>query len=148
MLYYIDDQRKMKYLDERDMLRNVETLSEFILRMKNRNNTRNTNSNKVEKMENHLKIMKLSIGRCAAAAESFGVLQIELKIKKHISVVLRHISENLRFNYEKHRRELEELKTFLGKSLINNYYCRTGQGIFNGRECCMSYATRVKKNSR
>jgi len=109
----IDDQRKMKYLDERDMLRNVETLSEFILRMKNRNNTRNTNSNKVEKMENHLKIMKLSIGRCAAAAESFGVLQIELKIKKHISVVLRHISENLRFNYEKHRRELEELKTFL-----------------------------------
>ena len=42
-----------------------------------------SNSRKdVEKMEVHLKTINQSVTRVAAAAESFGVLQIECKIKK------------------------------------------------------------------
>ena len=71
-----------------------------------------TNSRKdLEKMEVHLKTINQSVARVAAAAESFGVLQIECKIKKSISAIMKHIWENLRFNFEKNNRELEELRS-------------------------------------
>ena len=67
----------------------------------------------IEKMETQVKIINQSVARVAAAAESFGVLQIECKIKNSINAIMKHISENLRFNFEKGKRELEELKSLL-----------------------------------
>ena len=67
----------------------------------------------IEKMETQVKIINQSVARVAAAAESFGVLQIECKIKNSINAIMKHISENLRFNFEKSKRELEELKSLL-----------------------------------
>ena len=66
-----------------------------------------------EKMETQVKIINQSVARVAAAAESFGVLQIECKIKNSINAIMKHISENLRFNFEKSKRELEELRNLL-----------------------------------
>lgn len=105
-------QRQQKNEIELSIREDIEKMNSFILRKKQL--SKDAGSRKeIDSMEAHLKIIKQSVGRVSAAAESFGVLQIECKIKKSISAVMKHISENLRFNFEKNKCELEELKSLL-----------------------------------
>ena len=61
----------------------------------------------VDKLESQLKVVLQTASRVSAAAESFGGLQIECRIKSSISGVIQHISENLRFNFEKNKGEFD-----------------------------------------
>ena len=60
-------------------------------------------SEDVDKLASQLKVVLQTACRVSAAAESFGGLQIECRIKNSISGVIQHIAENLRFNFEKNK---------------------------------------------
>ena len=105
-------QRQQKNSVELSIREDIERMSSFILKKKQLRKDA-ASRKEIDSMEAHLKIIKQSVGRVSAAAESFGVLQIECKIKKSISAVMKHIAENLRFNFEKNKCELEELKSLL-----------------------------------
>ena len=60
-------------------------------------------SEDVDKLGSQLKVILQTACRVSAAAESFGGLQIECRIKNSISGVIQHIAENLRFNFEKNK---------------------------------------------
>ena len=60
-------------------------------------------SEEVDKLGSQLKVVLQTACRVSAAAESFGGLQIECRVKNSISGVIQHISENLRFNFEKNK---------------------------------------------
>ena len=111
-LFCSGGQRQQKNTVELSIRDDIEQMSSFILKKKQY--SKDAGSRKeIDSMEAHLKIIKQSVGRVSAAAESFGVLQIECKIKKSISAVMKHISENLKFSFEKNKCELEELKSLL-----------------------------------
>ena len=60
-------------------------------------------SEEVDKLGSQLKVVLQTASRVSAAAESFGGMQIECRIKNSISGVIQHISENLRFNFDKNK---------------------------------------------
>ena len=68
-------------------------------------------STEIDKLGTQLKVVLQTAGRVSAAAESYGGLQIECRIRKSISGVMEHISENLRFNFEKNKGKFD---MFLG----------------------------------
>ena len=60
-------------------------------------------SEEVDKLGSQLKVVLQTACRVSAAAESFGGMQIECRIKNSISGVIQHVSENLRYNFEKNK---------------------------------------------
>ena len=80
-------------------------------------------SEEVDKLASQLKVVLQTASRVSAAAESFGGMQIECRIKNSISGVIQHISENLRFNFDKNKGKFDLcLRKMLSRNLYFQYF--------------------------
>ena len=97
------------------------------LMQKKTQNTNHETSEEVDKLASQLKVVLQTACRVSAAAESFGGLQIECRIKNSISGVIQHIAENLRFNFEKNKGKFD---LFLRNVITSRSYFRRSTHVW------------------
>ena len=111
LLERVGGQRVERNSLESTIQEQIDAMRSFVLKHKKECITSESRE-KIEKIETCLNIIHQSSNRLAAAAQSFGGLQIECKVSKSISAVMKHIA-SLRFNFEKNFRELNEMKNLV-----------------------------------
>ena len=111
LLERLGGQRLERNTVESDIQEEVDIMRSFVLKHKQMC-VNSESREKIVKVETYLNIIHQTATRLAATAQSFGGLEVEVKVTKSISAVIKHIA-SLRFNFEKSFRELNEMKNLL-----------------------------------